>query len=742
MFPAFDEVAIESATRGLRKNAPVRPAVAAEMDPRRVNQSGGDAARAFRRGLSAGDDLAGQSLWHYELFERIGAGGMGVVYKAQHRWLGRTVAIKFLTLELLDHPEGLVRFAHEALAIGSLDHPNIVRATDAGAFEGIHFLVTEFVEGPDLSKLVSAGQPLAPADACEIVRQAAVGLEHAHRCELIHRDIKPSNLIVHHDGTVKLLDFGLARLSAGQTTLTTTGQLVGTLDYLAPEQAVDSRSVDIRADIYSLGCTLYFLLSGRPPFAGLNYETAASKIRAHLADEPRPVAAGNRHVPLAVIDCLQRMMAKNPADRFATPGAVAAALAPLARGADLAGLIERSSVPGVRRQPKRPLADRIWDRMTLDRPGPVEPIEQIAAQQTHFARADIGSTVIFAHRHHFVRSNRLRDDGLFLHCLAAPRIAPQIQQSFRQSALIRFIASSTGNEPMIDGSQTRISQSLSVRLGESAAKAGANWLVRIYPADAIGELVSIADDRLLIGRDESCGLVLDDDSVSRRHALLEKTAGSFLVTDLDSTNGTYVNDERVTSHPVMSGDRLRLGNQIFKLLTTDHLETQYYETVYKMMTTDGLTQVYNKRYLLDVLERELARARRTGQPLSVLMLDIDHFKSVNDTHGHLAGDDVLQELCRRTGGLLRSDELLARYGGEEFAVVLADCSPDQARQVAERIRQHASATPFQTEAAAIAVTVSIGLASSQDQISVPDLLAAADQNLYAAKRGGRNRVVG
>ncbi len=287
---------------------------------------------------------------------------------------------------------------------------------------------------------------------------------------------------------------------------------------------------------------------------------------------------------------------------------------------------------------------------------------------------------------------------------------------------------------MIEGGQTRVSQSLCVHLDEAATKAGADWLVRIYPADAIGQLIGIDDDRVLIGRDESCNLVLDDDSVSRRHALLERTADGFLVTDLGSTNGTYVNDSRVASCQVASGDRLRFGNQIFKLLTTDHLETQYYETVYKIMTTDGLTQVHNKRYLLDVLKRESARARRTGHPLSVLLLDIDHFKAVNDTHGHLAGDDVLQELCRRTRGLLRGDELLARYGGEEFAVVLADCSPVQARQVAERIRQATSDTPFQTEAARFTVTVSIGLASSQGELSVPDLLAAADKNLYAAKR--------
>ncbi len=366
MFSSSADVPLEQATRGLRKNAlPPRPTALADMPPSGMLESGGDAARAFRRRLAAGDDLAGQTLWHYELSQRIGAGGMGVVYKAQHRWLGRTVAVKFLTLELLDHPEGLVRFAHEALAIGALDHPNIVRATDAGDFEGIHFLVTEFVEGQDLSKLVRAGEPLSSADACEIIRQAALGLEHAHQRQLIHRDIKPSNLIVNGDGVVKLLDFGLARLSNTQTNLTSTGQLVGTLDFLAPEQAADSRSVDIRADIYSLGCTLYFLLSGRPPFAGLDYETAASKIRAHLADEPRPIAASNRHVPLAVIDCLERMMAKNPIDRFQTPAAVAAALSPFARGANLQQLVELSGLPGIRRTEKHPLADRVLDRATL-----------------------------------------------------------------------------------------------------------------------------------------------------------------------------------------------------------------------------------------------------------------------------------------------------------------------------------------------------------------------------------------
>jgi two-component system cell cycle response regulator len=145
---------------------------------------------------------------------------------------------------------------------------------------------------------------------------------------------------------------------------------------------------------------------------------------------------------------------------------------------------------------------------------------------------------------------------------------------------------------------------------------------------------------------------LDDDSVSRRHASLEQVAGAYILTDRGSTNGTYVNDERIEQRKLRTGDRLRFGNQIVKFLATDHVEVEYHETVYKIMTTDGLTQAYNRRYFLEVIEREFYRAKRTGRPLSVLMVDVDLFKKINDTYGHLAGDEVLGELCRRINGVL------------------------------------------------------------------------------------------
>lgn len=283
------------------------------------------------------------ALSHYEVGEQIGAGGMGTVYKATHMWLGRTVAVKFIAKEALADPDAARRFGHEIQAIGKLDHSNIVRASDAGCAGGSHYLVTEFVDGSDLARLVKTAGPLKPADACEVIRQAALGLQHAHEQQLVHRDIKPSNLLLSRDGTVKLVDFGLARLASNQTALTTTGQMIGTLDYLAPEQAGDARRVDIRSDIYSLGCTFYFLLTGRAPFSGAEYETPASKIKAHLADQP-PLPRGNRgRIPSKVLACLERMMAKSADDRYQKPAAIASVLAPLARGANMPRLISNAT---------------------------------------------------------------------------------------------------------------------------------------------------------------------------------------------------------------------------------------------------------------------------------------------------------------------------------------------------------------------------------------------------------------
>jgi formylglycine-generating enzyme required for sulfatase activity/tRNA A-37 threonylcarbamoyl transferase component Bud32 len=282
-------------------------------------------------------------LGQYILLERLGEGGMGQVFKARHRLMNRTVALKLIRNEVITHPQAVRRFRQEIEAAAKLSHPNIVLAHDANEVDGKHFLTMEYVEGTDLAKLIKQQGPLPVEQACDFIRQAALGLQHAHERGLVHRDIKPSNLLlVKAQGAqparvVKLLDMGLARLRADDDTdsaptheLTKAGTLVGTADYMAPEQAVDSHSADIRADIYSLGCTLYYLLTAQPPFP---HGTVMQKLFFHNQEEPQPLETVRVDLPDGLAAVVRRMMAKQPADRYQTPGAVAEALAPFVQAA-------------------------------------------------------------------------------------------------------------------------------------------------------------------------------------------------------------------------------------------------------------------------------------------------------------------------------------------------------------------------------------------------------------------------
>jgi len=295
-------------------------------------------------------------LGEYEVLEKLGQGGMGAVYKARHTRLKRIVALKVLPPEKTDDPRAIARFEREMEAVGQLVHPNIVQAHDARKIDGTYLLVMEYVDGIDLAEVSRRLGPLAIAEACELVRQAALGLQYAHEHGLVHRDIKPSNLMLHPSNqtpggaaaAVKILDLGLALLieerrdAAVEGELTTAGHPMGTADYIAPEQADDAHSVDIRADVYSLGCTLYKLLTGRAPFSGPPYRTAFDKMMAHCRDPITPIRQVRDDVPEELEAVLQRMLAKEPAERFATPGELAAAIAPLAAGADLAALLARA----------------------------------------------------------------------------------------------------------------------------------------------------------------------------------------------------------------------------------------------------------------------------------------------------------------------------------------------------------------------------------------------------------------
>jgi serine/threonine protein kinase len=276
---------------------------------------------------------------NYDVLARIGAGGMGTVYKVRHRKMKRVVALKLLAPEIARQGAFIQRFQREVETIAQLQHPNIIMAFDADECDAGHFLVMEFVNGRDLAGEVEQGGPLAVADAVECTRQAAEGLAYAHRHGVIHRDVKPANLLRDAGGEVKVADLGLARLNTGKSegsSLTQAGGILGTADYIAPEQAMDSTSIDGRADVYSLGCTLYFLLTGRPPFqAG----SIMGLLLAHR-DAAIPSARAVRpEVPASVDALLARMMAKKAGDRPATMDEVCQELAGLRR--DVEGLTAR-----------------------------------------------------------------------------------------------------------------------------------------------------------------------------------------------------------------------------------------------------------------------------------------------------------------------------------------------------------------------------------------------------------------
>ena len=287
-----------------------------------------------------------RELGEYRLLEKVGHGGMGEVYKAAHTEMDRVVAVKVLPPGHLHNEHVVARFKREIKAVAQLKHPNVVEAYDAREIEGTRFLVMEYVEGMDLRDVAKRVGPLPLPEACELILQAALGLQCAHEHGLVHRDIKPSNLMLSRQGVVKLLDLGLARHQAegpSDDEVTGTGEAMGTADYMAPEQAADSRSVDIRADLYSLGCTLYRLIAGQPPFTGPKYNTAVKKLVGHMQDAFPPITQFRAHVPKPLQIILGRLLAKDPAKRLHTPAELAESLAPLTVGSDLAGLCARAT---------------------------------------------------------------------------------------------------------------------------------------------------------------------------------------------------------------------------------------------------------------------------------------------------------------------------------------------------------------------------------------------------------------
>jgi two-component system, cell cycle response regulator len=282
-------------------------------------------------------------------------------------------------------------------------------------------------------------------------------------------------------------------------------------------------------------------------------------------------------------------------------------------------------------------------------------------------------------------------------------------------------------------------------LGEKRSQASAYLIViSSKTAALVGKMVKLDKPESIMGRASDVALSIEDDGISRKHCKIGLSpSGHYQLVDLGSTNGTFLNGIKVDIATLQDGDKIQIGaNTVVKFSMQDQLEEAYQRSIYESATRDGLTRIFNKKYFLDTLRKEFAYCLRHRVPLSLVMFDIDHFKKINDTYGHPAGDYVLQRVAQRVAETVRQEDLFARYGGEEFALMLRESASEKSLRCAERCRRAIDTAEFLFNGTPIKVTISLGVATlyDSDYTQPDDLIAAADQYLYRAKRAGRNRV--
>ncbi len=504
----------------VKESALLAPEVLADIrrDPATRALSPPDAAQLLvqRRWLSrfqADRLLEGRSRGfffdRYKIIDMLGVGGMGTVYQAQDTATGDVVALKVLG-DRLKRDDGMrARFLQEARIGLRLKHPHIVRTHELGSAGGLPYMIMELVRGPSLLEILLRVQRIPWAAACEFARQAALGLEYAHRQGFIHRDVKPQNLLIDASCQVRLLDFGLAMSCDGETgeefsmAMIFGHQSVGTAEYAAPEQMNDSLAADARSDIYSLGATLFTALTGTTPFQA---DTTAEMLQAHHVQRLRSVREYSRTIPEEVAEIVAKLMARNPAERFHTAAEVAATLAPWSK-----------TVP----------VEFDFDRILAERKQQARERQSQLSQESPPAPPGIASSTA----------------------------RPAQGSSVAQAPAVRSTSSKVSLRNL-DAPGATISESATSRSLADSAPLG------LLTTLQTGDVFALTQDRLLIGRGAECQLQVDDAAVSSKHCELRFDGFHWWLTDLHSRNGTSVNGVAIRQHELQSGDEITVGSRV------------------------------------------------------------------------------------------------------------------------------------------------------------------------------------
>lgn len=476
----------------------------------------------------------------YKVLEILGAGGMATLYLAEDMQSGERVALKVLSDAYKLDAAMLARLKIENRAGNRLNHSGIMRTygvhhTD-DIFGEVWYLVMEYVEGINLEELINLHGPIPVAQACDFVWQAAAGLQHAHSAGLIHRDVKPGNLLVDRSGAVKILDFGLALLDGDEAAEEFSLAMIfghsclGTADYIAPEQSLDSYSVDSRADIYSLGCTLYVALSGKLPYP---MASSCQKLEGHRLRPPPPLRTVAKNVPEEVIAIVEKMMAKRPEDRFQTMAEIVSALTPFARRQPVD--FDFPKVLGWRaREARRRFAEQ------RRRAG------SFAGGSFSGSSLSGGSSVAGGANPSKATRKNLQS--------ASTRRLPE---AVRDTAIGIFPKSPESVISLVSPFEGAREEA-SLSRPDSEMPAGSAKVPMLLPGDGANP-IALVGNRIMLGRDPDCDVCIASTQVSSRHCELRRSGSAWQVVDLESKNGTQVNGVEVAERMLRHGDRLSLA---------------------------------------------------------------------------------------------------------------------------------------------------------------------------------------